>query len=243
MGSFAKLSKKFLSLFHVTTSWARGAGASEAELSSAQAQPAAPSLTVLAAKGNCARCGFNRANGGQWRDASDEQQAPSVCSIRGLEITHPLTTYCRSCDSRDPALFGATFTILPSHDNLCAPWVGLSAPRESEATCCICGWETPYGILIRLPEAEVGACGPEHYLAWWTDFQSRRLAFFKALGEKAYSDMYDVIGYSASGYYSNAKDAFHDAISTACDLELINEMHALKARLEHIQNVSRSQFR
>jgi hypothetical protein len=94
-----------------------------------------------------------------------------------------------------------------------------------------------------LPDGQVEACGPEHYLEWWTDYQRRRLGYFKALGEKAYSDMYDVVFSGASAHYSDAKEAFYSAISTARDLELTDEERALNGRLDHIKNVFRHQFK
>jgi hypothetical protein len=48
---------------------------------------------------------------------------------------------------------------------------------------------------------------------------------------------------SATAYYSDAKEAFYSAISTARDLELRAEHHALEERLAHIKAVFRSQFR
>jgi hypothetical protein len=242
MELFAKL-KRRLASFRLSKSSLSDVGASEAEIRVGQMQTLVPKLTVRVAKGNCGLCGFNRANGGYWPDVAGDDQTMNTCTIRGIHIANPLATYCQNFDSRDPAPFGALFNILPSHGNSCAPWVGLSAPREGKAMCCICNWPLSHGILLHLPEADVGACGPEHYLEWWSDYLRRWLMYFTALGEKAYSDMYDVTSYSAGGYYSDAKAAFHDAIRTARDLELADEARALESRLAHIQEVFRSQFR
>jgi hypothetical protein len=65
----------------------------------------------------------------------------------------------------------------------------------------------------------------------------RKLA---AAGEQAYSEMYD--SYSPAGPYSDAKDFFRTAMSVASELELADEEKELRARLEHIQAVFRSQF-
>src|SRR5260370_36821649 len=55
--------------------------------------------------------------------------------------------------------------------------------------------------------------------------------------------MYDAHSSSAAtAHYSDAKEAFHDAISAARELELPDEMAALQARLDHIKGVFRSQF-
>lgn len=62
-----------------------------------------------------------------------------------------------------------------------------------------------------------------------------------ALGEKYYEQMYET-RFGTSGLYSNAKDAFLDAISTAQELGLKEEAQQLQARLSNIKNVVRSQF-
>jgi hypothetical protein len=70
-----------------------------------------------------------------------------------------------------------------------------------------------------------------------------RLDAFKRLGEEAYDQMYEASsGSAATGCYSDAKEAFHDAIREARELGLEAEARALEARLEHIKAVFRSQF-
>jgi hypothetical protein len=49
-------------------------------------------------------------------------------------------------------------------------------------------------------------------------------------------------GRGANGCYSNAKDAFYDAVALAKGLGLNEEADALSKRLEHIKAVFRSQF-
>lgn len=209
-----------------------------------QAAPAQRSnVSVFTPDGNCARCGFNRQNSNEWRDDVSRQVAPGVCVIRGFDIEAPLTTYCKNYESRDATPFGAVYAISREHGNVALPWVDMAMPRTASATCCICGQHAPAGILLTLPDGEVGACGPEHYLRWWIDYQQRWLDYFKALGEKAYSDMYDVVFSGATAHYSNAKEAFYCAIRTARDLELTDELKALDGRLEHIKQVFRHQFK
>lgn len=73
--------------------------------------------------------------------------------------------------------------------------------------------------------------------------QLAQLERLKALGEKAYDDMYEA--HSPSGAtvcYSDAKECFYDAISLANKLGLIDEAEALSKRLAHIKAVFRSQF-
>jgi hypothetical protein len=63
----------------------------------------------------------------------------------------------------------------------------------------------------------------------------------KALGEKYYDQMYET-RFGATGLYSDAKDAFRDAIAAANELGLKEEAETLEKRLEHIKAVFRSQF-
>ena len=73
------------------------------------------------------------------------------------------------------------------------------------------------------------------------ELNRNRLRKLHALGEKYYDQMYES-GRGANGCYSNAKDAFHDAIGLAKELGLKEEAEALSKRLEHIKAVFRSQF-
>jgi len=73
--------------------------------------------------------------------------------------------------------------------------------------------------------------------------QLEQLAHLKAMGEKAYDDMYDA--HSPSGAtvcYSDAKECYYDAIGLARRLGLEEETKALEERLAHIKAVFRSQF-
>ena len=70
-----------------------------------------------------------------------------------------------------------------------------------------------------------------------------RLAALVAFGEKAYDQMYEVHDQtSAAACYSDAKEAYYDAISLAQRLGLADEAEKLEKRLEHIKAVYRSQF-
>lgn len=68
-----------------------------------------------------------------------------------------------------------------------------------------------------------------------------RLRQLTALGEKYYDQMYES-GRGARHCYSNAKDAFYDAIGLANELGMKEEAEALSKRLDHIKAVFRSQF-
>ncbi|MGO8758814.1 MAG: hypothetical protein ACLQG3_11895 [Terracidiphilus sp.] len=73
--------------------------------------------------------------------------------------------------------------------------------------------------------------------------QLKHLAHLKAMGEKAYDDMYEAHSSSgATACYSDAKECFYDAIGLARRLELKDEVEALEKRLEHIKAVFRGQF-
>jgi len=73
------------------------------------------------------------------------------------------------------------------------------------------------------------------------DLKLSRLRACKALGEKAYDQMYETSG-STTGLYSDAKEAFYDAIRIASELGLKEESAELSKRLDHIKAVFRSQF-
>jgi hypothetical protein len=255
--------------------WRRSLASAKAGKHPEPAQPAAqqPALQLFSPAGNCLGCRNYRApEAYQPGEASVQNGAgaggPSagggICSVRGMEIQEPLTTYCKNFDSpgseprgtdspgsdsanvhsANGALFGATYSILPEHSGTAVPWVDLAVPRVGPATCNMCGERTETGIQLQLPDGYVECCGPQHYLDWWTDYLLRRLAYFKLLGERAYSDMYDVVLFSsATAYYSDAKEAFYSAISTARDLELTQEQQAIEERLAHIKAVFRSQFK
>jgi hypothetical protein len=208
-----------------------------------ETQAQRPVLKVFSPAGNCAECRYRRPRPADADDAG-RQNGEDICSIRGFEIHQPRNTYCKNFNAEDASPFGAVYSIPGEHGSPAAPWLDLAAPYAGQATCCICGEKSETGVRVKLPEDEVECCGPEHYLEWWTDYQIRRLDYFKKLGEKAYSDMYDVAPFSsATAPYSDAKEAFYSAISTARDLEWIEEQRALEQRLEHIKNVFRSQFR
>lgn len=75
------------------------------------------------------------------------------------------------------------------------------------------------------------------------DLKLNALRACKSLGEKAYDQMYDAHSAgAATGLYSDAKEAFYDAISLANELGLKDESEALEKRLTHIKAVFRSQF-
>lgn len=62
-------------------------------------------------------------------------------------------------------------------------------------------------------------------------------------GEEAYDRMYEEHSSSgATGRYSDAKEAYYDAIRLAGELGLKDKTAELEKRLEHIKAVFRSQF-
>jgi antirestriction protein len=93
---------------------------------------------------------------------------------------------------------------------------------------------------LTLAEGSFGFCGREHYAAWRETNRIAHMRKLIAAGEQAYSEMYDA--YSPAGFYSDAKDCFSTAMSVASELELVVEEKELRARLEDIKAVFRSQF-
>jgi hypothetical protein len=73
------------------------------------------------------------------------------------------------------------------------------------------------------------------------ELNRNRLRKLVVLGEKYYDQMYESRR-GANGCYSNAKDAFYDAIGLANELGMKEEAEALSKRLNHIKAVFRSQF-
>jgi len=90
-------------------------------------------------------------------------------------------------------------------------------------------------LPVKSSPTEVGYDRHEHELKM--DY----LRKCKALGEKYYDQMYET-SFGATGLYSDAKDAFRDAIMTARELGLKAEVEELEKRLDHIKAVFRSQF-
>jgi hypothetical protein len=73
------------------------------------------------------------------------------------------------------------------------------------------------------------------------ELKRSRLRQLVVLGEKYYDQMYES-GRGANRCYSNAKDAFYDAIGLSNELGMKEYADALSKRLAHIKAVFRSQF-
>ena len=70
-----------------------------------------------------------------------------------------------------------------------------------------------------------------------------RLPWLEAQAEEAVAGMYDArASGDATACYSNAKEAFHDAIAVARRLGRTEDADRLAERLLHIKTVFRSQF-
>jgi hypothetical protein len=71
----------------------------------------------------------------------------------------------------------------------------------------------------------------------------KQLEHLKAMGERAYDDMYEAHSPSgATACYSDAKECFYDAIGLANRLGLKEEADSLNKRLTHIKALFCSQF-
>ena len=198
-------------------------------------KPAAPepnSTPAAHATGdNCDSCIFR---------APGVASLPPLCRPRNFSIVRPAHTWCKNFASRDPSPQGAIHHIWPDHTR--SPWMGLIAPHVAAGTCVVCGRKSKDGIGIDLLEGSVRTCGVEHYLAWWVSYQEQRLAFFKHTGEKILRDFDDLVSVSSAAVsYNDAREAFQDAIAVARDLERIDEVHILEARIEYIRHLSESQ--
>lgn len=192
---------------------------------------------------NCGRCGFNQANNGAWPGPGGENDAPGFCTLRGFDITNPLWTYCQNQHTRVPEPVGPIYTSIYLDGYQRIPYYYRTAPIGSAATCIVCRKKTDFGIVVPLGEEPAGFCGKEHYLIWWTDGMRKRLAACKQIGESAYDAMYDAHDSStATARYSDAKEAFYDAIAASRELEWDEETSAIEARLTHIKEVFRRQF-
>ena len=151
-------------------------------------------------------------------------------------------TYCKTWHTRplspqDP-IYASTYDA--GYRRL--PWFGSVTPETGvRATCVVCRGESSNGITPTIDEGSFGFCGREHYLAWRETKRIAQMHKLTAAGEQAYSEMYD--SYSPIGPYSDAKGFFRSAMGVASELGLTEQENQLRARLEHIQAVFRSQFR
>lgn len=79
--------------------------------------------------------------------------------------------------------------------------------------------------------------------AWPKPDWEAELALAEAEAEAAYTEMYEAPGSTAiTGSYSGAKQAYCRAIAIAERLGRSGDAERLKARLEHLRSVFRSQF-
>jgi hypothetical protein len=188
---------------------------------------------------NCATCGFNRSNDGRWGALSE---TIGFCTIRHTEILIPHFTYCKNWHTRSSSPQGPIYASMYDQGYRRVPWFGSVAPETGvQAACVVCGAESSDGIALTIAEGSFGFCGREHYLVWRETNRIAHMRKLTAAGEQAYSKMYD--SNSPAGLYSDAKDFFRSAMAVASELELTDEENQLRARLEHIQAVFRSQFR
>jgi len=119
---------------------------------------------------NCSTCGFNRRNGGVWRNqAPDESQMP-FCEIRGVPILNDHWTYCENWHTLEPEPAGPIYSsgIYDQHYRR-IPWHGAVAPELiAGGACHECGEPIHDGISIPTMEgAPLAFCSNLHYLEWW----------------------------------------------------------------------------
>ncbi|HEY7404262.1 MAG TPA: hypothetical protein VIB39_12120 [Candidatus Angelobacter sp.] len=119
---------------------------------------------------NCSTCGFNRRNGGQWRNPSpDETQLP-FCEIRGLPVLADHWTYCQNWHSRTREPIGPIYASgLYDGGYRRIPWHGAIEPETTNTGVCNeCASPIHDGISIAAVEgAPLAFCSNLHYLEWW----------------------------------------------------------------------------
>ena len=119
---------------------------------------------------NCGTCGFNRRNGGTWRNpAPDEGQAP-FCEIRGLAVPIDHWTYCQNWHTRTHTPIGPVYASGLYEDGYRRiPWHGAVAPEPAGVGVCgECRTTFAEGIALAAVEsAPLEFCSNLHYLQWW----------------------------------------------------------------------------
>lgn len=104
-------------------------------------------------------------------------------------------------------------------------------------TCLACGGVLKAKLAMMPPgddEGGAGACDSDINV---------QLQFFEAQAEHFYAKIYDATDQTtATGHYSNAKEALHTAIGLAEQLEDPPTVQRLQDRLAHVKAVFRSQF-
>src|ERR1700693_5894412 len=100
---------------------------------------------------NCATCGFNRINSGQWTTSGEAKLEPGYCTIRNLSIVNPHWTYCKNWHSRETNPEGPVFSSMYDEGYRRVPWLSHTAPETGiDAVCVTCGIASANGIRISL---------------------------------------------------------------------------------------------
>lgn len=120
---------------------------------------------------NCSTCGFNRRNGGVWRNPQPDESKLPFCQIRGLQVPFEHWTYCQNWHSRTPEPVGPVYSSgLYEGSYFRIPWHGTVQPEMVHSgTCHECNAKVQEGISISAIEsASLAFCCNLHYLRWWT---------------------------------------------------------------------------
>jgi hypothetical protein len=119
---------------------------------------------------NCATCGFNRRNRGEWRNPAPDESQTSFCEIRGVAMISDHWTYCQNWHSHTPLPIGPIYVSgLYDQGYRRIPWHGMIAPEFVQAGLCHeCGASIEDGISIETVEsAPLAFCSNLHYMEWW----------------------------------------------------------------------------
>jgi len=119
---------------------------------------------------NCWACGFNRANSGQWHGYHDLAEL-AYCTIRDVNISNPLWTYCANMHTRQAVPEGPILASgIYENGYVRIPWHGDHEPLKGnvQGECAICGRVITKGIQIDMDtEGTRSFCCNSHYLSWW----------------------------------------------------------------------------
>jgi len=119
---------------------------------------------------NCGTCGFNRRNGGIWRNPAPDETEVSFCEIRRMLILGDHWTYCQNWHSRTREPIGPIYASgLYESGYRRIPWHGAVQPEQAgSGSCNECDAMVEDGISIAIVErAPLVFCSTLHYLVWW----------------------------------------------------------------------------
>jgi hypothetical protein len=127
---------------------------------------------------NCGTCGFNRQNGGMWRNPAPDKSQPPFCEIRSASVPFDLVTYCENWHTRTREPIGPIYSQGLHEINfeeqhvsgyVRIPWHGNVEPVFVHGgVCTVCQKSFSEGIeMMTVEGAPRQFCSNLHYLEWW----------------------------------------------------------------------------